>query len=288
MAATPEQSGATVKPGATAAQAAGRTRLSPEKRKAQLTEIGLELLATRPIHEVALDEVADRAGISRTLLFHYFPTKSDFYAAVVERAGQRLLGARRGGGAGTTGGVAGTAGGIVPAGSTGPAGSTASAGAVSGGELQGEPSDSLPRVRARIDGYLRLVDSSRDIYVRLVRGAAGGDPAVMARIDDLRTALIPMWVEVVGLPAEAAEDPVTQLLVRGWLVGLEEVALTWSPTQVARSELTEALARSFLALMRANSPAGRDSAASTADRPAQHTSNSLDAGHPDAESATLR
>ena len=230
MAATPKQSGATVKPGATVAQTAGRTRLSPEKRKAQLTEIGLELLATRPIHEVALDEVADRAGISRTLLFHYFPTKSDFYAAVVERAGQRLLGSRRG-----------------------------SAGAVTQRPMSATDSaDPLPRVRARIDGYLRLVDSSRDMYVRLVRGAAGGDPTVMARIDALRTALIPMWVEVVGLPPDAADDPVTQLLVRGWLVGLEEVALAWSPAQVARSELTEALARSFLALMRANTPAGPD------------------------------
>ena len=225
MAATPEQSGATVKPGATVAQAAGRTRLSPEKRKAQLTEIGLELLATRPIHEVALDEVADRAGISRTLLFHYFPTKSDFYAAVVERAGQRLLTPRR------------------------------AAGAARRGSDAHESMDPLVRVRALIDGYLRLVDSSRDIYVRLVRGAAGGDPAVMTRIDNLRTALIPMWVEVVGLPPEAAVDPVTQLLVRGWLVGLEEVALAWSPEQVTRSELTEALARSFLSLMRANADA---------------------------------
>ena len=123
-----------------------------------MTEIGLELLAHQPIHELALDEVADRAGISRTLLFHYFPTKSDYYAAVVERAGQRLL-----------------SGGKAPTGTSG-----------------------TERVRSLISGYLRLVESSRDLYARLVRGAAGGDPAVMRTIDDLRTALIPTWVAAAG------------------------------------------------------------------------------------------
>lgn len=169
----------------------------------------MELLADRPIHELALDEVADRAGISRTLLFHYFPTKSDFYAAVVERAGQRLL-----------------AGGKAPTGAPGP-----------------------ERVRSLIAGYLRLVESSRDLYARLVRGAAGGDPAVIRTIDDLRTALIPTWVAAAGVPGESAADPITGLLVRGWLVGLEEVALAWDPAMVGLNELTEALTRSFLALI---------------------------------------
>ena len=40
---------------------------------------------------MALDEVASEAGISRTLVFHYFPTKGDFYAAVVQSAGEHLL-----------------------------------------------------------------------------------------------------------------------------------------------------------------------------------------------------
>lgn len=111
------------------------------------------------------------------------------------------------------------------------------------------------RVRSLIDGYLRLVAGSRDTYVRIVRGAAGGDPAVIATIDDLRTALIPTWVEAAGWPPEAAEDPMTALLIRGWLVGLEEVAMGWDPASVDRARLTAELARSFLAIM------GRDAGA---------------------------
>lgn len=188
-----------------------RSRLSADQRREQLTEIGLELLAERPIHELPLDEVAERAGISRTLLFHYFPTKSDFYAAVVQRAGQRLLLPR------------------------------------SESVTPGEP---VEQVRALIDGYLRLVARNREIYIRLVRGAAGGDPAVIATIDGLRTALIPVWVRAAGWPSTTADDPVVALLIRGWLVGLEEVALAWEPGLVSRQRLTDELVDSFLAITR--------------------------------------
>lgn len=194
--------------GSAAGATGGRSRLSATERRAQLTEIGLELLRHTPIHELALDEVADRAGISRTLLFHYFPTKSDFYAAVVQRAGQRLLTGRR----------------------------------AASGETPQE------RVRSLVDGYLRLVEGSRDPYVRVVRGAAGGDPAVIATIDGLRTALVPIWVEAAGWPVERADDPLLALLVRGWLVGLEEVALAWHPAAVDREVLADSLVSSFLAI----------------------------------------
>ena len=36
--------------------------------------------------EVGIDEIAERAGISRGLLYHYFPTKRDFYVAVAASA----------------------------------------------------------------------------------------------------------------------------------------------------------------------------------------------------------
>ncbi|MDX5454685.1 MAG: TetR/AcrR family transcriptional regulator, partial [Rhodococcus sp. (in: high G+C Gram-positive bacteria)] len=60
-----------------------RRRLPPEERKRQLVAIGLQELATRPIHALSVDRVAEIAGISRGLLFRYFPTKQDFYVAVV-------------------------------------------------------------------------------------------------------------------------------------------------------------------------------------------------------------
>lgn len=71
--------------------AAPRRRLPPEERKRQLVAIGLQELSTRPIHALSIDQVAEKAGISRGLLFRYFPTKQDYYVAVVGAAGRRLL-----------------------------------------------------------------------------------------------------------------------------------------------------------------------------------------------------
>lgn len=71
--------------------AAPRRRLPPEERKRQLVAIGLQELSTRPIHALSIDQVAEKAGISRGLLFRYFPTKQDYYVAVVGAAARRLL-----------------------------------------------------------------------------------------------------------------------------------------------------------------------------------------------------
>jgi AcrR family transcriptional regulator len=66
-------------------------RLTADDRRKQLIGIGLRQLTDRPIHELSLDEIAAEAGISRGLLFHYFPTKRDYYTAVVQAAANRLI-----------------------------------------------------------------------------------------------------------------------------------------------------------------------------------------------------
>ena len=63
-----------------------RLRRTAGDRRAQLVQIGLELLPTTPVQELTIDEVARRAGISRSLLFHYFATKRDYYTAVTRAA----------------------------------------------------------------------------------------------------------------------------------------------------------------------------------------------------------
>ncbi|MDO7868108.1 TetR/AcrR family transcriptional regulator [Nocardioides jiangxiensis] len=67
-----------------------RTRLSPEDRRRQLLGIGLRMLVEKPIQDLSLDAVAAEAGISRGLLFHYFPTKTDYYDAVLGAASRRV------------------------------------------------------------------------------------------------------------------------------------------------------------------------------------------------------
>jgi AcrR family transcriptional regulator len=68
-------------------------RLSPVERREQLLALGRELFAVRPYDALSIDEIAAAAGVSKGLLYHYFPTKRDFYAATVERAADELAAA---------------------------------------------------------------------------------------------------------------------------------------------------------------------------------------------------
>src|SRR5882672_1458403 len=63
--------------------ATARRRLSPEDRRAELLALGAEVFGKRPYDDVRVDEIAELAGVSRALMYHYFPDKRAFFAAVV-------------------------------------------------------------------------------------------------------------------------------------------------------------------------------------------------------------
>src|SRR5271163_1001071 len=54
-----------------------------EDRREQLLRIGTELFATQPYDEVWITEVARAAGVSRGLLYHYFPGKRAFFTEII-------------------------------------------------------------------------------------------------------------------------------------------------------------------------------------------------------------
>jgi AcrR family transcriptional regulator len=68
-----------------------RRRLSPEDRRAELLALGAEVFGQRPYDEVRIDEIAERAGVSRALMYHYFPDKRAFFAAVVKGQADQLF-----------------------------------------------------------------------------------------------------------------------------------------------------------------------------------------------------
>ncbi|MGO8769883.1 MAG: TetR/AcrR family transcriptional regulator [Mycobacterium sp.] len=70
-----------------------RRRLSPEDRRAELLALGADVFGKRPYDEVRIDEIAERAGVSRALMYHYFPDKRAFFAAVVKDEADRLYAA---------------------------------------------------------------------------------------------------------------------------------------------------------------------------------------------------
>jgi AcrR family transcriptional regulator len=68
-----------------------RRRLKRQQRREQLLDIGAALFAEKPFEEVLVKDLVARAGVSRHLLYHYFPSKRDLYVAIFQRASNRFM-----------------------------------------------------------------------------------------------------------------------------------------------------------------------------------------------------
>jgi AcrR family transcriptional regulator len=143
---------------------APRTRLDPEARRAQLVALGLHMLSARPLDKVAIDDIAAEAGISRGLLFHYFPTKRDFHVAVAQAAAQDLLDR------------------------TDPD--------------SGLPM--MARLRAGTEAFVDHVTENRDAYVAFIRGSSGGDPQLLQVYEATRTAFTDRVLDGLGMTSSSA------------------------------------------------------------------------------------
>ena len=49
------------------------------------------MFAEKPYDDVLVEDIAARAGVSRALMYHYFPSKRDLYVAIFKRASDRFL-----------------------------------------------------------------------------------------------------------------------------------------------------------------------------------------------------
>ncbi|HEX4282671.1 MAG TPA: TetR/AcrR family transcriptional regulator [Solirubrobacteraceae bacterium] len=65
------------------------TRLNVDERRRQLLDAGAALFAEHAYEEISMREIAQAAGISKPLLYHYFPSKIElFKEAVAEKAAE--------------------------------------------------------------------------------------------------------------------------------------------------------------------------------------------------------
>lgn len=191
-----------------------RTRLSPAARREQLLDLGAAMVAAGRLEELSIDGIAEEAGISRGLLYHYFPSKRDFRRAVLRRIADELI-------------------------------------VVTAPPPDLEPLDQLV---AGLAAYVDFVRDNRVAYVAFVRGAAGGDEDLREIQDEARAALTdrifttadPGDLEALGL----VDTPAMRLLVRGWSAGVEEMLLTWldEPAGIDRQELLDLMVRALSGL----------------------------------------
>lgn len=62
-----------------------RERLPAPERRRQIIAVAADLFRQHPYGDVSLDDVAEKAGVTRGLINHHFGTKRDLYVAVVEQ-----------------------------------------------------------------------------------------------------------------------------------------------------------------------------------------------------------
>ena len=73
------------------ATAVPRRRLSKDARRAELLRAGEDVFSERPFDEVSIDDIANAAGISKNLLYHYFAGKRELFLAVISESTDRML-----------------------------------------------------------------------------------------------------------------------------------------------------------------------------------------------------
>jgi len=186
-----------------------RIRLDPAARRAQLVALGVEMLGARPLEAVAIEEIAAAAGISRGLLFHYFPTKRDFHEAVVRAFTEEML-------------------------------------------QRTAPDPALPfidQLRNGVEAFVDYVSENSEVYISLVRGAAGGSPALQAIFEDTRAAIATRINDRLGADTS---PPRVMLAIRGWVAFAEEATIHWLTDRVPeldRDGLVDLLDRSLISLV---------------------------------------
>jgi AcrR family transcriptional regulator len=65
-------------------------RLDVDERRAQLLDLGERLFTTHAYSELSMARIAREAGISKALLYHYFPSKQAYFAATLRNAAEEL------------------------------------------------------------------------------------------------------------------------------------------------------------------------------------------------------
>lgn len=186
-----------------------RCRMKSDDRREQLLLAGGELLGQRSYEDVSIEEIAQAAGISKGLLYHYFPTKKDFLIAVFRREVDKVTEI------------------TAPDGSLGP----------------------LEQIDASLDAFLAYAERRGSGYALLLRTRGGGDPDIRAVLDEARERRAQAVLDGVAawLPPGADRDsPALRSAIQGWISFVEGVLLRWLDERDLTREQLRELFRSVL------------------------------------------
>ena len=191
-------------------------RLDNDERRAQLLALAKKAFSDRSYDEVSVDDLARVAGISKGLLYHYFPTKRDLYVAGLRGIADELVDA-----------ITRVANELPP----------------------------VERVRAAVDAYLEHITRHSRAFVALMRGGIGSDPEVASVVESVRARLYQRFLAGSPFATMVAGDARFETAVRGWLGFVEAASIDWCASpRLSRTELRDLLCQILYEVMRVVAP----------------------------------
>src|SRR5918997_4700392 len=170
-----------------AAPARRTSRLPRGARRVQLLQAAQDVFVAQGFHAAAMDDIADRAGVSKPVLYQHFPGKRELYLALLEQQVDELSDRVREAMAGTA--------------------------------------DNRTRVDAAVGAYFDFVDAEGEAFRLVFESDLRNDPDVSAIVDRGTRVCVEAIAEVIA--ADTGGDPERALLLASGLTGLAETSARW-------------------------------------------------------------
>lgn len=185
--------------------APGRTRgarMPRRERRAQLLSSALEVFVAQGYHAAAMDDIAERAGVSKPVLYQHFPGKLELYLALLDHSCDTIIDNCR--------------------------------------HALESTADNKLRVAATMDAFFEYVASDTGAFRLVFESDLTNEPAVREQVDRVTTECAAMIAHVIhddtGLPDEASR------LLAVSLVGMAQVSARFWLSEAAGISKADAAA----------------------------------------------
>jgi AcrR family transcriptional regulator len=159
-------------------------RMPRVARRAQLLDAAREVFVANGYHAAAMDEIAERAGVSKPVLYQHFPGKLDLYLALLDQSAEGMLARIH--------------------------------------EALGSTDDNKLRVAATVSAYFSYVDDADESFRLLFESDLTNEMAVRERLDRLNRGCAQEISQVIAEDTGLSEEE--SMLLAAGLVGLAQVS----------------------------------------------------------------
>jgi AcrR family transcriptional regulator len=163
------------------------SRLPRGARRLQLLRAAQDVFVAQGFHAAAMDDIADRAGVSKPVLYQHFPGKRELYLALLEEHVSEL--------------------------------------AEKVGESLTGTDDNHARVHGAVEAYFEFIDAEGEAFRLVFESDLRNDADVRAIVDRGTQLCVEAIAGVIA--ADTGADPERALLLAAALTGLSETSARW-------------------------------------------------------------